>query len=137
MRAMLVVIGGLALAPGVATAQSLGQLVGYCEQLESFWRQNPALQGGVSLPLQAEPAVCYGYIAAMTQLDHMVEGDCSKGIGPTCHFILHFCAPPDVSSNQMLAVFLAYARNKPAAWHEQASIHYLNAMRQAFPCKAE
>jgi hypothetical protein len=42
--------------------------------------------------------------------------------------------PRVVGFNQILAVFLAYARSKVAQWHEEAASHYRLSLMVAFPC---
>jgi hypothetical protein len=54
-----------------------------------------------------------------------------------CHRTLGFCTPKGVSSDQALAVFLAYARSHVAQWHEEAWPHVLNSMVMAFPCEGQ
>jgi hypothetical protein len=45
----------------IAKATTLGELTRRCEQLESFWRVHPGVEGQISIPYQADPAVCFGY----------------------------------------------------------------------------
>jgi Rap1a immunity proteins len=81
-------------------------------------------------------------MSAFVQLSNNISGvnvehDCSKGWGPGCWPELHVCFPKGATVAQILAVFLADARNHPADWHEPANVHYQNAMMAAFPCKGE
>jgi hypothetical protein len=136
--ATLIIIFGC-LWHGHATAQtgafSLGQLASACEQLESEWRAHP---GDLTTP---QGGGCFGYIMAVYQLGLVMSrgtdpADCSKGWGPSCRPALNFCLPREgrVGLNQLLAVFLDYARNHAAQWQEPASLHFMNAMAKAFPC---
>ena len=108
-----------------------------CEPLETHWRQYPPTHDGALVPDQAKAAICYGYMQAFTQLQGLMAGDCSKGPGPNCYRALRTCIPVGVLFNQILAVFLAYARSHVAQWHEQAWSHYAVALATAFPCKSE
>jgi Rap1a immunity proteins len=114
----------------------------HCEKLEVYWRQ----QRTDYLPNQLGPALCYGYILAFSALQHISGFEATNCYqtpegkivgGPKCRPILNFCVPKGVLLNQELAVFLAYARNHVAQWHESAGSHYLLAMLTAFPCKDE
>jgi Ssp1 endopeptidase immunity protein Rap1a len=122
-----------------AQAQTLGTMTRYCEKLESFWRQYPPTAGehGARLPNEAYAAICYGYMLAFIDAAQIVDppNDCSHGFGPNCRSILHICTPPVFLYDQILAVFLAYARNHTAQWHESAAVHLQAAMVAAFPCK--
>jgi len=123
---------------GRATAEtifSLGQLAPACEQLESEWRAHP---GDLTSP---QAGGCFGYIVAVYQLGLVMSrdsnpADCSNGWTSSCRPALNFCLPREgrVGPNQLLAVFLEYARSHPAQWQEPASLHFLSAMAKAFPC---
>jgi hypothetical protein len=123
---------------GAKAMTTLGDMMRDCEKLESFWRLYPPTPDRMGIPNQADPAVCYGFMLAFNQLQSVIAyhpaNDCSKGVGPSCRHALGMCIPEGVLFNQILAVFLAYARSHVAQWHEQASSHYLLAMLAAFPC---
>jgi hypothetical protein len=152
MRAIAVLVVGMMflIFGDKASAGTLGELAQECESLESYWRLHPPQkESGYVLPAQdSDPAICFGYIDALHTLfyligsfgdpsinscyvtsDHKVEG------GSQCRPSLGVCMPGGVRYNQQLAVFLAYARSHPGNWHENATNHYVLAMRAAFPCK--
>jgi hypothetical protein len=143
MRTIAALIVALAvLLPGEsATAKTLRGLMQDCEQLESFWRLNPPRRPGfVAIPNQADPAICFGYLSALLDLRNMAAmgADCSQGWKKlNCYPVLGFCPPDSVSSDQVLAIFLAYARNNAALWHEDAGGHFTAALIRAFACKPE
>jgi hypothetical protein len=124
-----------------AKAQTLGTLAQYCERLENVWRQNPPESNKYFIPNDAGAATCYGYLAAISGLSALVitlsREECAKGFGPNCRHALSICFPTDVSFQQVLAVFLAYARSHAPQWHETGWHHVRSAMVQAFPCKGE
>jgi hypothetical protein len=141
MRAIAVLLVALLYPVAPANAQTLGELKAGCERLEAYWQQYPPVSTTVNIPDDSGGASCWGYLGAFFQMANMVSGtgehDCSKGWGPGCWSALHVCFPKGVTPEQMLAVFLADARNHPAEWHEQANIRYWEAMKAAFPCKGE
>ena len=149
MRAIAVVVTLLALISG-AEAQTLGELTQECEQLESFWRSYPPTKNSITIPHQAGAAVCVGFMQAIIGLRSQIglparrgdpERNCFQtpegkwGGGPACRPALGFCLPEGSSYNQVLAVFLAYARGHAAQWHEPAWVHFLSSQARAFPCK--
>jgi Rap1a immunity proteins len=117
---------------------TLGELKDDCERLETYWKLHPN-----NVPDNAGAAMCVGYMYAFASLSFFLPDkgtiglDCSKGFGPTCWSVLHACLPKVVRFEQLLAVFLAYARNNPASWHEPATMHFSTAMSKAFPCEAD
>lgn len=127
-----------------AKAQSLGLITQFCGELENYWRQNPPRGDSVSIPNEADGALCYGYLLAISGLSSLVatpadgsKPDCSKGFGPNCRHALSVCFPKGVSFEQGLAVVLTYARSHAPQWHENAWVHVLSAFAQAFPCEGE
>jgi hypothetical protein len=131
-----------------AEAKTLGELTEECAQLETFWRTKPPTLRQVAVPNQVGPAVCFGYLVAISDLRGLIgvagTDDAEKCYltpdrqlagGPNCRPALGFCYPKGVTISQALAVFLAYARNHTAQWHEEAWLHYISAMIAAFPCK--
>jgi Rap1a immunity proteins len=141
--AVLVITLILSLPSGGAKSQTLGSMTHDCEKLEIVWRASPPTHGerGAFVPNDADAATCFGYMLAFAGLRQLIASptvgaaDCSKGVGPQCRPALFYCPPEGVLFDQVLAVFLTYARNHPAQWHEAAWSHYLNAMVAAFPCK--
>jgi hypothetical protein len=148
MRAIAVVVTLLALISG-AKAQTLGELTQECEQLESFWRSYPPTEGTISLPQRADAAMCFGYMQAIIGLRTSIglptlPGDPERkcfytaegkfGGGAMCRVTLGICYPKGVRANQVLAVFLAYARSHAAQWHEAAASHFRLSLMAAFPC---
>ena len=149
LHAIAVLVVTLTLLPaleGTANASvSLEQMMRNCEQLESFWRMKPPKGVDVLVPNQIGAAVCFGYLLAFCGLEGLVEGTDYRrssneeptpfANSATCSRTLNICAPKYVSANQILKVFLTYARNHAAQGHEDAWFHYLEAMQVAFPCK--
>lgn len=45
------------------------------------------------------------------------------------------CAPEGTSLSQIQTVFMEWAQNNPARWHDYYSIGVLEAMLTAFPCR--
>lgn len=142
MRTIFALIVSLAmlLPGGGATAETTaGEMVQKCTKLESFWQRYPPTPERTPIPNDADAATCYGFILAVQHLSSIIHpmptNDCSKGIGPNCRPILGICFPKNVSSSQILAVFLDYARSHSARWHESAGGHFLIAMLDAFACK--
>jgi hypothetical protein len=135
--------------PSAKAATTLGELTRYCEQLESFWRMHPATESGVFAPTQWEAAICFGYLQPFVGLRGSVglpllpsdpQANCYStpegkiAGGPQCRFTLGICMPRGVRLNQILAVFLAYARSNAAHWHEEAAAYYRLSLMAAFPC---
>ena len=115
---------------------SLGRLTSACELLEN---QLQTANSGRVIVEGAGAGFCSGFIWAVVSLSHFVaddpKNDCSKGLGPSCRPVLGICVPGSMSDKQMVDVFLAYARSHTAQWHEEASLHVLKSMQEAFPCK--
>jgi hypothetical protein len=125
---------------GAAKAQAtVEQMMQNCVKLESFWQLYPPTPKRTLIPHEAGAATCYGFILAFAHLGEVIHytptGDCSKGIGPNCRLALGICFPKGVSLNQILAVFLAYARSHSAQWHDGAGSGFFVAMLDAFACK--
>ena len=122
-----------------AKAQTLGDLVHYCERLETYWRQFPPSQS-MTIPNDGLGSLCLGFLMGFRGASRLVDppSDCTKAAtwwGPNCHPRLHVCVPATgVSYEQILAVFLAYGRSHPAQWHEEGVQHVHLAMLTAFPC---
>jgi hypothetical protein len=137
IAALIVTLTLLLPGEGAKAQTTLEQMMQKCETLEGFWRVNPPTPSGYTVPNQAGPAMCYGFMLAVTQLQSIIHyaGDCSKGIGPNCRRALGICFPEGVSYNQILAVFLAYARSHGAQWHYDAGGEFVIVSLGAFPCK--
>ena len=122
MRALVVIFASLIFWQAPVNAQTLGELKDDCEALETSWRLIPQTSKRVPFLSSAGAAICWGYIAAFSQLTLVVSGvnpDCSKGDwGPGCWPALHVCFPHGTTRGQILAVFLADARSHPADWHQ-------------------
>jgi hypothetical protein len=144
VRAIAVVVTLLALISG-AEAQTLGELTQKCEQLESFWRSYPPTESRTPFPHQGTAGMCLGYMQAFFGLEDLIglpddphPSSCFQtterklGGGPKCRRTLGFCFPRGVLLNQVLAVFLAYARGHAAQWHEAASGHLHTSLMVAF-----
>ena len=121
---------------------TLEQMKQRCEELESYWQRDPPKVGQlINIPNQASAGVCFGYLSAVADLSHLLEGTSCAGpepaFGPNCRHTLNICAPKSATINQALAVFLTYARSHPAQWHEAGWPHFLNSLATAFPCKGE
>jgi hypothetical protein len=140
----------LTLLSSVAMAsETLGELTQQCAVLETYWKNDPPRNKEVTIPSNADAAICFGYMQGILGLSGLigVVGDPDVGAcslaqdgsitgGPRCRAMLGVCLPKaGASYSQTLAVFLAYARSHPAQWHEAAAIHYLLALTAAFPCK--
>lgn len=133
----------------MAKAVTLGELTHNCEQLESYWRINPTKRQSHTIPNDVDGAICIGFMLPFIDLSGLVgvvgdpdvstcyttQGGRKLTGGPRCRPMLGICFPEGVSYSQILAVFLAYARNHAAQWHENAGTHYLRALVAAFPCK--
>lgn len=48
---------------------------------------------------------------------------------------VHVCAPPQSTTSQLVAVFVAYAEKRPARLHEHGFDIALESLQSAFPCK--
>ena len=116
--------------------QTLGTMMNNCERLEPYWQEHPPTNNSFTVPDDSLAATCAGFMTGFTQALRLVESpnDCPNGFGPNCHPLLHICIPKGVSEDQILAVFLAYARSHPALWHDQATSHFQTALIAAFPC---
>jgi hypothetical protein len=112
---------------------SLGEMMRKCLQLESFWALKSAQDTTGSIPNDGS-SVCFGYLLAFRGLHGAVIGaDCVSS--QSCRRTLQFCIPEQAPDTQILSAFIAYAGSHVAQWPEGAAVHYLTAMREAFPCK--
>jgi hypothetical protein len=112
-------------------AETLEQLKQECEDLESYWQRVPPNAGKYTIPNQANAAICFGYLSAISDLTGMIEGtDCygpEPTFGPNCRHTLNICFPKSATTNQALAVFLTYARSHVAQWHEAEIVTLIRA----------
>jgi hypothetical protein len=112
---------------------SLEEMMRKCLLLENFWALKATQDTTGSIPNDGS-AVCFGYLLAFRGLQGAVVGsDCVST--QNCRRTLQFCMAEQTPDKQILSAFIDYAGNHAAQWHEGAALHYLSAMREAFPCK--
>jgi hypothetical protein len=113
---------------------SLDELMHKCLLLEDYWAMQPAPDTPSSIPNDGS-AVCFGYLLAFRGLQGTAVGiDCTSA--QSCRQTLRFCITEQTTDAQMLSAFIVYGGSHVGQWHDGASIHYLKAMHEAFPCKA-
>jgi Rap1a immunity proteins len=112
---------------------SLEEMKHKCLLLENYWALKLTQDTTGTIPNDGS-AVCFGYLLAFRGLQGAVVGtDCVST--QSCRRTLQFCIAEQTTDMQILSAFIAYAGNHPAQWREGAALHFLNAMREAFPCK--
>ncbi len=116
---ILLLLGGCG---GEAAAREFttGSLLNDCTTLERR-RGSGTLQA-------AEYGFCLGVFTALLTTSHMTDRR---------RPLLPFCPPQEVTTGQMIAVFTAHARQRPAEYHWDARGAIFESMIAAFPCPPE
>lgn len=46
-----------------------------------------------------------------------------------------YCAPDNVTFGQMRSIFVKWAQDNPALWHEAYGVGFVRSQREVFPCQ--
>lgn len=108
----------LASSDAVAQEVTVGKLLNHCTSTDGYYMMLCAgtLRGFVD---------GYGSVSAAAQM---------AGIDLTVSPWIS-CPPEGTSLSQLQTVFMEWAQNNPARWHDYYSIGILEAMLTAFPCR--
>ena len=87
-------------------------------------------EGKVFVSDTRESGLCWGAFAVIQHLIGLVYPVYND------RPILGVCAPAESTRTQLIAVFVAYAKNHPERYSENFTDVALVALREAFPCKA-
>jgi len=114
----------LFLAP--AQAQTGRELLPVCESLQ---RGLHIKRNQVFIPSGSGVAQCWGFMIAVQQYAALADQNGTR--------LLDACPKPDVTTRQILAQFIRYARSHRDELDSPAAIVAFEAMRDAFPCAAK
>jgi len=124
----------LMLASGTASAETAGELLAHCEQLERSWviqDKNVSIRANTTGSIDA--GKCWGYLHAYFDIAYMNLIDADKPDAPPIR-PLGACPPKGVSLVQFIRMFLQKARNTPAELHHEAFFMISNLLNESFPC---
>jgi hypothetical protein len=112
--------------PSMAQDMSADQLASNCRWV----REAPIRGDEIRIPEDFESGNCWGYFAAIQELSRFALNDSEERA-------LLICPPPEARLGQIIRVFLNYVDRNPHKGHLPSSQVALEAMWEAFPCKAE
>jgi hypothetical protein len=119
----LSVLAPLSLSP--AEAQTGRELLPVCESLQ---RGLHVKRDQVLIPPGSAVAQCWGFMSAVQQYTALADQSGAR--------LLDACPKPDITTTQVLAKFIGYARSHPKELDSPAALVAFHAMRDAFPCVA-
>lgn len=127
---MLAAILSLATNAKAAPAYSAGKMTAYCAAIE----RAPVLASReIQPPDTFESGVCWGYFSTFPA----ILGLTRYASYPDKNAGFKICPPKSgIMIEQVIAIFLKYAREHPARYQEDAVFVGLDAMKEAFPCPA-
>ena len=88
--------------------------------------------GKVGVPTDFDSGSCWGAFAALQKIVNLVD---SRAV--TTMPIFHICSPPNSTRTQLVSIFVEYARRHPERLHEDFVFVAFDALRSAFPCRAD
>jgi hypothetical protein len=107
-----------------AMGETAGEMLSACRP----WVTAPLVEdGSVVFPEGELPQRCWGAFSAI-----------QTGISwtdTTGHPFWGVCAPPTSRRTQLIAIFVQYASNLPARWHEDFMLLAVESLRRSFPCR--
>jgi hypothetical protein len=109
-----------------AQAQTGRQLLPVCESLQRGLHMK---RNQVLIPPGSDVAQCWGFMSAVQQYAALADQNGTR--------LLDACPKPNITTTQVLAKFIAYARSHPGELDSPTAIVAFNAMRDAFPCAAK
>jgi hypothetical protein len=119
----LTALAALFLSP--ARAQTARELLPVCESLQ---RGLHVKRDQVFIPPGSDVAQCWGFMSAVQQYAALADQSGAR--------LLDACPKPDITTTQVLAKFIGYARSHPKELDSPAAFVAFHAMRDAFPCVA-
>ena len=112
------------LGTSTASAQSTESMLAGCR---SVAKARVTSDGRIALGTDFPAGECWGAFAVIQSFSVVVDAQGTRLFGA--------CPPADGTRTQLVAVFLKYADDHPARWHEEFLDFALEALRVAFPCK--
>jgi hypothetical protein len=109
---------------GPVRGENMGTLLRRCERFQQIveFRGNE-----IKIPRDIDAAMCFGYVSGVMDLIYLVD-DADKSL-------LSVCAPEGTSVEQLVQIFVNFARSRPEKWHEQARLGMMASLWAAFPCR--
>jgi hypothetical protein len=92
--------------------------------------QAKVVDGKVEIESDYHTGVCWGAFA-------LVQALLSARNSETKEPMLWACAPDNSTRTQLISIFVHYAENHPEKYSDSFLQSIVNAMQQAFPCKAK
>ncbi len=124
MWPVMTAIGATGFSIKPSATQSGKEMLRACQ----FLQRGMHVEGTqVFLPPDAEAISCWGFMSAVQQYSILADRE-----GKT---LLHSCPGPDVTTSQIVGIFVAYALAHPEKLQLPAAAVAYNAMADAFPCK--
>ncbi|HTV30917.1 MAG TPA: Rap1a/Tai family immunity protein [Xanthobacteraceae bacterium] len=109
-----------------AQAQTGRELLPVCESLQ---RGLHTKRDQVLIPPGSAVAQCWGFMSAVQQYAALADQNGNR--------LLDACPKLDITTTQILATFIRYARLHPDELDSPAALVAFDAMRDAFPCVAK
>jgi hypothetical protein len=109
-----------------AQAQTGRELLPVCESLQQGLHIK---RDQVLIPPGSDVAQCWGFMSAVQEYASLADQNGTR--------LLDACPNVDISTTQILATFIRYARSHPEELDSSAALVAFNAMRDAFPCNAK
>ena len=96
---------------------------------ESLQRGLHTKRDQVLIPPGSAVAQCWGFMSAVQQYAALADQNGNR--------LLDACPKLDITTTQILATFIRYARSHPDGSNSPAALVAFDAMRDAFPCVAK
>jgi Rap1a immunity proteins len=109
-----------------AAIENADELARYCQSLE---RGAKGAGRHIYIPSTQEALTCWGYMQAMQDLSVLAD---ENG-----HRIMGACPPEQTTTLQLIRSFVRYARAHRSELPGNAVVGVFQALREAYPCRAE
>lgn len=114
---------GLPEMTGLSQAQTVATLFRQCEVYE----KDATIAVDATRFNRTETGVCLGYFMAIKGMTLAEDTDGTP--------ILNACAPKASTADQLVRIFMKFARENPEKHHEDAVFNVWNSLIRAFPCR--
>jgi hypothetical protein len=127
MRALM--IGLLSLFAATAQGQTVQEMLSHCRPIASATvGKEPKT---VAFVPTFETGQCWGAFAVLQDVSRWIN-DPKR---PNETRLLGFCPPSISNRSQYVGIFVRFADQNPARWHEDFLPVAVDALRSAFPCR--
>lgn len=115
--------------PSRAPTETTEQMVSACRGVADA---DVRSDGSVQLSDTMNSGLCWGFFSVFPVV---LRATYNAHYGASQTYPFRVCVTGGVSVNQLIAVFLDYARRHPERYVQDAFIVELDAMKEAFPCR--